>query len=152
MDRRTLLSTLGMTVGAAAFARTATADHHEHTEGSGHGSKLFNDCAAACDACARECSKCYDHCSEKVVAGHTDHAETMNTCNDCAAFCSAAATLCARQSDMAKIICESCIKACEICAKACEQFPDDQHMQACAKECRKCAEACKEMVEHADHV
>lgn len=141
MNRRQMMSTLGLTAAAACAAGAASAaNQHE-----GHGNH-FEPCAQACADCQVECHGCHRHCSELVAAGQKEHLETMRLCADCGDVCATAANIVARGGPLSETICQSCVEACEACAKACEKYPDDRHMKSCAEECRKCAKACREML------
>jgi hypothetical protein len=145
-----------LSAAAAALSLQATAfgqgSEKKADERSGHSQhKMFQECAAACNACQQECDSCARHCAEALAQGKEDHLKTLRTCIDCAEFCSAAARIVAAEGPFSDLICESCAEACARCGKACEQFPNDEHMKRCAEECRKCEKACRDMLKHAQH-
>lgn len=102
----------------------------------------FQSCLAACNACAIACDRC-------VAAGlQEDDVKSVAGCLamsiDCAALCRVAADAVARNSELARRICEACADICDACAEECGQHEMD-YCQACAAACRRCASECRKM-------
>ncbi|MBI3899883.1 MAG: four-helix bundle copper-binding protein [Gammaproteobacteria bacterium] len=64
---------------------------------------------------------------------------------DCAQICRLASGYMARDSELARVICEVCAQVCEMCGEECPKY-SMEHCQQCAAACRRCAEECRRMV------
>ena len=138
--------------GFSALAAAATwqsalkaAQPDQHSVHYGN-NEVMKQCAKACSDCQLECNSCAAHCAMQLKEGHTEHAETLATCQDCADVCIAASQIVSRGGPFANLICKACADACSKCAASCKKFPNDQHMMKCAIECLKCEKACREML------
>ena len=94
MNRREVLSALGMGVGGVALLGPGEAraqeQHHHHD-------KLHGDCLKACEACSTVCNETFHHCFEKVKDGHAEHHRIAYLTIDCQEFCGLTSELMARR-------------------------------------------------------
>ncbi len=151
MNRREMLSALGLGAGAVALAgQHVRADdpHHDHAAHKQHLETIGR--------CALVCNETAAHCLDKIRdnASHpAEHAKIHQMAMDCQEFCVLAVTLMARSSPMATMAHSACADACRACAEVCESssVKSDQ-VAACGKSCRECETACREMAKaHAGH-
>lgn len=146
MQRRDLLSTVGLGAAAAMTLgpRPARADdHHDH-----HGDDI-----AIMEVCARFCNQAARHCLDQICEGAGDaeyHAKAVDMTVACQDFCLLSAQLMARQSALQTTAHEANAKACDECAELCEKS-DAKIMKECAEKCRECAEHCRKMARHGGH-
>ena len=141
MNRREVLSALGMGVGGVALLGPGEAraqePHHHHD-------KLHGACLKACSECANVCNETFHHCFEKVKDGHKVHNRAAALTLDCHEFCCLAADFIGRESELIAMACLVCANACEKCAEECARH-DDEEMKECVQACRTCEKACREM-------
>jgi hypothetical protein len=95
----------------------------------------FQACLTACNACAIACDRCAAACLQENDVKALARCIALDI--DCAALCRVAADAVARNSEMARRICEACAEECE--------HHDMDHCQACAAACRRCANECRKM-------
>ncbi|MEW4569588.1 hypothetical protein AB1L88_17115 [Tautonia sp. JC769] len=149
MQRRDLLSTVGLGAAAAMTMgpRSARADEHEGQQHD-HG-----DSVAIMEVCARACNDAARHCLDQLRKGAEKadyHATSVDVTTACQEFCLLSAQLMARHSELQTIAHEANARACDACAEVCEQS-DAQVMKDCAEKCRECAEHCRKMAREGHH-
>ena len=92
--------------------------------------------------CAALCISCADACSAEAQ----DMRQCIRSCLDCADICEATARIAVRRtgenSDVVRMLLETCVLTCELCAEECERH-DHEHCRLCAVMCRECAGDCR---------
>ncbi len=153
MERRELLSLLGVGAAGVMLGGTARAaddkDHkdHDHGDMKAHHEhmKVMGECAIICNMTSAHCLKeaVKEDCKEREL-----HAKAAAITNDCQTFCVQAVTLMARHSALAPHAHKACADACRDCAAVCDKG-DDEVMKKCAEICRACEKACRACCEAA---
>jgi hypothetical protein len=103
----------------------------------------FQSCIDACNNCAEACDYCAISCLQEP--NPKEMADCIALDMDCAQICRLSTAYMARNSQMARDICQACAEMCDACGDECEKF-QVAHCQECAQACRRCAEECRRMV------
>lgn len=103
----------------------------------------FQSCIDACNSCATACDHCAAACLQENDVKHLVRCIQLDL--DCAAVCRLAAGAMGRGSELAGMICDTCVKVCDACAEECERHSAMEHCRECAEACRRCADECRRM-------
>jgi hypothetical protein len=106
-------------------------------------------CIEQCFACAVTCTSCADACLAEKDVQELVRCIRLNL--DCADVCVATGRVLTRQtspeSQLVRVMLETCAQACRVCAQECERHADHhEHCRICAEACRRCEQACQELL------
>jgi len=156
MNRRELLSGMGVMGAAAIAARAALAqqdankkpakqpaagttghEHHHPGSGSKHSALI-----EASHACMTTGDACINHCLQSLSTGDKELAECAKSVEAMLPMVTATAKLAAQDGKRLKELAAVCGKACRDCEAECKKHEQHPECKACGEACAKCAAEC----------
>jgi Cys-rich four helix bundle protein (predicted Tat secretion target) len=152
MNRRELLSGMGVAGAAAIAARAAAAQDKKPAKqpaaaATGHehhhmGASKYQALIDATHACMATGDVCINHCLQSLGTGDKTLADCAKSVEAMLPLVTATGKLAAQDSKRLKELAAVCGKACKDCEAECKKHEQHPECKACGEACAKCAAEC----------